>query len=134
MTEPEFHRAAYGTPDGLERPQPWGNATPSSEHGNFGFDHWDPVPVGTYPAGASEWGVHELVGNGWEWTSTVFAPLPGFTRMVSYPGYSADFFDGDHYVMKGASAVTSRELIRRSFRNWFRPNYPYVYAKFRLAK
>ena len=134
MTEPEFHRAAYGTPDGLERPQPWGNATPSSEHGNFGCDHWDPVPVGTYPAGASEWGVHELVGNGWEWTSTVFAPLPGFTRMVSYPGYSADFFDGDHYVMKGASAVTSRELIRRSFRNWFRPNYPYVYAKFRLAK
>jgi gamma-glutamyl hercynylcysteine S-oxide synthase len=134
MTEPEFHRAAYGAPDGSERRQPWGDATPSSEHGNFGFDHWDPVAVGSYPAGASAWGVHELVGNGWEWTSTVFAPLPGFSKMVSYPGYSADFFDGDHYVMKGASAVTSRELIRRSLRNWFRPNYPYVYAKFRLAK
>jgi iron(II)-dependent oxidoreductase len=133
MTEPEFHRAAYGAPDGSERRQPWGDATPSSEHGNFGFNHWDPVPVGSYPAGASAWGVQELVGNGWEWTSTVFAPLPGFERMRSYPGYSADFFDGDHYVIKGASAVTSRDLIRRSFRNWFRPNYPYIYVKFRLV-
>jgi len=24
-------------------------------------------------------------------------------------------------------------LIRRSFRNWFRTNYPYVYAKFRTV-
>ena len=53
--------------------------------------------------------------------------------MASYPEYSADFFDGQHYVMKGASPATARELVRRSFRNWFRPNYPYVYAKFRTV-
>ena len=53
--------------------------------------------------------------------------------MASYPEYSADFFDGQHYVMKGASPATARELVRRSFRNWFRPNYPFVYAKFRTA-
>jgi len=91
------------------------------------------VPAGSYPAGASAWGVHDLVGNGWEWTSTVFGPLPGFAPMKTYPPYSSDFFDGQHYVMKGASAVTARELIRRSLRNWFRPNYPYVYAKFRTV-
>jgi formylglycine-generating enzyme required for sulfatase activity len=51
----------------------------------------------------------------------------------SYPQYSADFFDGQHYVMKGASPVTSRNLIRRSWRNWFRPDYPYVYATFRVV-
>ena len=28
---------------------------------------------------------------------------------------------------------TARELIRPSFRNWFRGNYPYVYAKFRTV-
>ena len=82
---------------------------------------WEPVPVGSRPAGASAWGVHDLVGNGWEWTSTVFAPFPGFAPMPSYPEYSADFFDGQHYVMKGASPATARELVRRSFRNWFRP-------------
>jgi formylglycine-generating enzyme required for sulfatase activity len=53
--------------------------------------------------------------------------------MPSYPEYSADFFDGAHFVLKGASPATARELVRRSFRNWFRPNYPYVYAKFRTA-
>jgi formylglycine-generating enzyme required for sulfatase activity len=79
-------------------------------------------------------GVHDLVGNGWEWTSTVFEPFAGFTPMRSYPEYSADFFDGHHFVMKGASPATARELIRPSFRNWFRGNYPYVYAKFRTAR
>jgi DinB superfamily len=29
-----------------------------------------PVPVGSYPAGASAWGVHELIGNGWEWNDS----------------------------------------------------------------
>ena len=89
------------------------------------------MPAGSRPAGASAWGVHDVIGNGWEWTSTVFGPLPGFEAMPSYPEYSADFFDGLHYVMKGASPATAKELIRRSFRNWFRGNYPYVYAKFR---
>jgi formylglycine-generating enzyme required for sulfatase activity len=53
--------------------------------------------------------------------------------MPSYPEYSADFFDGQHYVLKGASPVTPRELVRRTFRNWFRGTYPYVYAGFRCV-
>jgi ergothioneine biosynthesis protein EgtB len=132
-SEPEYHRAAYGTPSGSEQPFPWGSEAPDASRGNFDFASWDPVPAGARPAGVSAWGVHDLVGNGWEWTSTVFGPLPGFTAMTSYPEYSADFFDGQHYVMKGASPATAKELVRRSFRNWFRPNYPYVYAKFRTV-
>ena len=133
-SEVEFHRAAYGTPEGVERPHPWGEAEPDDTRGNFDFQHWDPVPVGSYPAGRSAWGVHDLVGNGWEWTSTVFGGFPGFKPMASYPEYSADFFDDDHFVIKGASPATGRGLIRRSFRNWFRPHYPYVYATFRCAR
>ena len=137
-TEAEYHRAAFGTPDGkekeLEQAFPWGDAAPDASRGNFDFASWDPVPVGARPRGASAWGVQDLVGNGWEWTSTVFGPFPGFEPMASYPEYSADFFDGQHYVMKGASPATARELVRRSFRNWFRPNYPYVYAAFRTAR
>jgi len=106
---------------------------PDAARGNFDFTGWEPVPAGSRPAGASAWGVHDLVGNGWEWTATAFGPFPGFEPMVSYPEYSADFFDGQHYVMKGASPATARELVRRSFRNWFRPNYPYVYATFRTV-
>ena len=51
-------------------------------------------------------------------------------RIAFYPGYSADFFDGQHYVMKGASPRTASLLTRPSFRNWFRPDYPYMYAGF----
>jgi ergothioneine biosynthesis protein EgtB len=133
-TEAEYHRAAFGQPGGGERALPWGDAVRGAAHGNFGLRHWDPVPVGSHPAGASAWGVHDLIGNGWEWTSTVFAPFPGFTPTPSYPRYSADFFDGGHYVMKGASPATASELVRRSWRNWFRPRYPYPYATFRCVR
>jgi iron(II)-dependent oxidoreductase len=115
MTEAEWHRAAEG-----------------STSGHFDFAGFDPIPVGSHPPSAA--GVYELAGNGWEWTSTVFAPFEGFVPMRSYPEYSADFFDGRHYVMKGASPATARELVRPSFRNWFRGNYPYVYAKFRTVR
>ena len=153
-TEAEYQRAAFGSPDG-ERQYPWGSDRPrrqASTHGVFdfvpssfgelaelatgrasggGFD--DPEPVGSHPAGRSAWGVDDLVGNGWEWTSTTFAPFPGFRAMASYPEYSADFFDGEHMVMKGASPVTAADLLRPTFRNWFRPRYPYVYATFRCV-
>ena len=133
-TEAEYHRAAFGAPDGGERAMPWGDAPPSARYGNFDLQSWDPLPVGSHPAGASAWGVHDLVGNGWEWTDTVFAPFAGFEPTPSYPQYSADFFDGGHYVMKGASPATAAALVRRSWRNWFRPRYPYPYATFRCVR
>jgi formylglycine-generating enzyme required for sulfatase activity len=133
-TEAEYHRAAFGEPSGRERQFPWGDAPPDPSRGLLDFASWNPVAVGTHSAGQSAWGVHDLMGNGWEWTSSVFAPFDGFTPMASYPEYSADFFDGQHVVMKGASPATAAALLRRSFRNWFRPNYPYVYATFRCAK
>ncbi|MBV8517722.1 MAG: SUMF1/EgtB/PvdO family nonheme iron enzyme [Acidobacteria bacterium] len=132
-TEAEYHRAAYGSPDGDERAQPWGDDAPDATRGNFDFASYEPLAAGAHPRGASAWGVLDLVGNGWEWTSTTFDAFPGFQAMPSYLPYSTDFFDGAHYVMKGASPVTARELVRRSFRNWFRPNYPFVYATFRCV-
>src|SRR5438105_4804024 len=113
-SEGEYHRAAFGTPSGEDRLYPWGSAQPNSSHGNFAFTHWDPVAIGSYPAGISAWGVHDLAGNGWEWTSTVFDGFPGFEVMSSYPLYSADFFDGKHYVMKGAWQATPPQGIRSS--------------------
>ena len=139
-TEEQFHRAAYETspahetPDATERPYPWGNGEPDKARGNFDFHHWDPVDVNANPAGDSAFGVSQLVGNGWEWTATKFGPFPGFQPMPFYPGYSQNFFDEEHYVMKGGSPVTAACMLRRSFRNWFRPNYPYVYASFRLVE
>ena len=130
-TEAQWHRAAYADDD---RPYPWGRSQPTSEHGNFDFIEWDPVPVAKYPAGDSPHGVRQMLGNGWEWTSTPFAGFEGFEARSYYPGYSANFFDGDHYVLKGGSPRTAHRLLRRSFRNWYRSEYPYVYGTIRLVR
>ena len=132
-TEAQWHRAAYGTPGGEERSYPWGEEGPIARHGNFDFQRWDPAPVGAFPAGNSAFGVAGLAGNGWEWTSTQFGPFPGFQPFPFYLGYSADFFDNKHFVMKGGSARTAACMLRRSFRNWFQPHYPHVYAGFRCV-
>jgi gamma-glutamyl hercynylcysteine S-oxide synthase len=133
MTEAEYQRAAYGSPDG-ERRYPWGSAALTPERAVVDFSGWDPEPAGTHPTGSSAWGAEDLVGNGWEWTATRFASFPGFRAMASYPEYSSDFFDGEHFVMKGGSPAIAAELVRPTFRNWFRSRYPYVYATFRCAK
>jgi iron(II)-dependent oxidoreductase len=132
-TEAQWHRAAYGTPDRQEQPYPWGTEPPSQTRGNFDFQHWDPTPVAAFPEGQSAFGVMDLLGNGWEWTSTLFSPFPGFEPFPFYRGYSADFFDNKHFVMKGGSARTAASMLRRSFRNWFQPHYPHVYAGFRCV-
>ena len=133
-TEAQFHRAAYGALDGTERSYPWGEEPPGASHGNFDFHRWDPAPVGSHPAGASAFGVQDLLGNGWEWTRTPFGPFPGFAPYPFYPGYSANFFDGKHYVTKGGSARTAASMLRRSFRNWFQGHYQYAYATFRCVE
>ena len=116
-TEAQWHRAAHGAGGGQYPPS----------------DAWDPVPVNACTLGGSTFGVEGLLANGWEWTSTEFAPFPGFRAFPCYPGYSAQFFDARHYVLKGGSVRTPTCMLRLSFRNWFQPHYPYVYAGFRCA-
>lgn len=133
-TEAQWHRAAYGAPDGTERAYPWGEMPPSEAHGNFDHRRWDATAVDAHPAGASAFGVFDLLGNGWEWTSSTFEPFAGFEQFSFYPGYSANFFDGKHFAMKGGSARTDACMLRRSFRNWFQPHYPHIYATFRCVE
>lgn len=115
-TEAQFHRASAGL-------------LPSQ---NVNFRYWDPLPV-TADAQDGAAVPSQLTGNGWEWTSTVFGPFPGFQPLPWYSNYSEPFFDGQHFVLKGASPRTAACFLRPSFRNWFRPSYPYIYATFRLV-
>jgi gamma-glutamyl hercynylcysteine S-oxide synthase len=133
-TEAEWQRAAYGAPHGSGRRYPWGDEPPAPQHGYFNFARWDPAPVNAFPCARNVFGLDGLLANGWEWTASPFSPFPGFEAHRSYRGYSADFFDGRHYVLKGGSSRTAACMLRRSFRNWFQPHYQYVYAGFRCVK
>jgi formylglycine-generating enzyme required for sulfatase activity len=75
--------------------------------------------------------VHDPIGNGWEDQHRI-RTLPRLRGTAVVSRASADFFDGQHFVMKGASAHAAI-AVRRGFRNWFRATYPYVYATFRCA-
>jgi len=123
-TEAEWQRAAEGIPR---------ESKLGPEHGYFDFARWDPAPVNAFPRASSTFGVNGLLANGWEWTASPFEPFSGFKAFPFYEGYSANFFDGKHYVMKGGSTRTDRSMLRPSFRNWFQPHYQYVYAGFRCA-
>ena len=100
-TEAQFHRAAYGTAEGVEREYPWGNESPEFVPGNFGFRAWDPVAVDATPGSDSSFGAAQMVGNGWEWTSTVFAPFDGFRQFSTYPGYSSNFLRRRAFRVEG---------------------------------
>jgi iron(II)-dependent oxidoreductase len=103
-------------------------AWPECGAGNTGLRSWHPLPE------TGRTGATPLTGNGWEWTATPFAGYPGFRPMPQYAEYSADFFDGRHFVLRGASPVTPPEIIRPSFRNWFQDRYRFAYTTFRCAK
>ncbi|MEM7025313.1 MAG: SUMF1/EgtB/PvdO family nonheme iron enzyme [Pseudomonadota bacterium] len=82
-TEQEWEFAARGT-DG--RRYPWGNVDPEAgQHANFGTvaccapdatdGHLRTAPVGSFPSGVTPFGLLDMAGNVWEWTST-----PHFSR------------------------------------------------------
>ena len=96
------------------------------------LDGWERTsPVRTYPA--NRYGLFDMIGNVWEWTSTPFEGFPGF-EPFPYPEYSQEWFDGDHRVLKGGSWATSPSVLRTSFRNFFRRPFRIAFAGIRLAE
>ncbi|WP_236793134.1 ergothioneine biosynthesis protein EgtB [Amycolatopsis sp. GM8] len=133
-TEREWEKAARFDPaTGQSRRYPWGNDEPTPEHANLGQAHLSPAPAGAYPAGASPLGVHQLIGDVWEWTSTDFHGYPGFVAFP-YREYSEVFFGPEYKVLRGGSFGTDAAAIRGTFRNWDYPIRRQIFAGFRCAR
>ncbi|MFC6016914.1 ergothioneine biosynthesis protein EgtB [Plantactinospora solaniradicis] len=133
-TEAEWEKAARWDPvSGRSRRYPWGDEDPTPEHANLGQRHLAPAPVGAYPAGASPLGVHQLIGDVWEWTSSPFQGYPGFTAFP-YREYSEVFFGSDHRVLRGGSFGTDPVACRGTFRNWDLPIRRQIFSGFRCAR
>jgi iron(II)-dependent oxidoreductase len=99
---------------------------------NLGGTALRPAPVGAYPEGASSYGVEQLLGDVWEWTSSPFSAYPGFQPMI-YDNYSAPFFGPDYRVLRGGSWATDAFAVRPTFRNWDLPIRRQIFTGLRLA-
>jgi gamma-glutamyl hercynylcysteine S-oxide synthase len=133
-TEAEWEKAARLDPaTGRSRRFPWGDEDPTPEHANLGQRHLSPAPVGAYPRGVSPLGVHQLLGDVWEWTSSPFTGYPGFDAFP-YDEYSLVFFGGDYRVLRGGSFGTDATACRGTFRNWDFPVRRQIFAGFRCAR
>lgn len=123
-SELEWNRAAYGCVDGMKIDQ----------NGHVHEMKNGPVSVKNVDLVGMSWcGVIGMVDNGWELTTSLFERFEGFQEMIEYPEYSADFFDGKHFVLKGASWATHPMFVRKTFRNFYQAKYSYVFTKFRLV-
>lgn len=132
-TEAEWEKACAWDPHTSSRRRyPWGGLPPTSVHANLGGDALRPAPVGAYPDGASAYGVEQLLGDVWEWTSSPLRGWPGFTPMI-YDRYTAPFFGGDYQVLRGGSWAVSPDILRPSFRNWDHPIRRQIFSGVRLA-
>jgi iron(II)-dependent oxidoreductase len=133
-TEAEWEKAARFDPGtGRSRRYPWGDEDPEPRHANLGQRHLRPAPVGAYPEGASPLGVHQLIGDVWEWVDTDFHGYPGFVAFP-YREYSEAFFGPDYKVLRGGSFGTDPDACRGTFRNWDFPIRRQIFSGFRCAR
>ena len=95
-TEKQWERAAKGT-KGNE--YPWGNEYQSSiaNLSKRAGSKNKPVTVGSFPKSVSKEGVHDLVGNVWEWVADDYRPYKGST-------YKNNYYDSGYKILRGHSA------------------------------
>jgi ergothioneine biosynthesis protein EgtB len=132
-TEAEWEKAAMLSPNGSPKQNfPWGDEAPDEAGANL-FENglWSVAPIGSFPAGRTALGCHQMIGDVWEWTTSDYVPYPGFK--TEFDEYNDKWFVGQK-VLRGGSFATPRMHIRSTYRNFFYPHERWMIAGFRCAR
>jgi ergothioneine biosynthesis protein EgtB len=101
-------------------------AADESCSGNLLAAHtWQPVATN---------GGRQFIGDVWEWTSSAYAPYPGFRPLAGSLGEYNGKFMCNQMTVRGGSCVTADDHIRKSYRSFFYPDARWQFLGFRLAR
>lgn len=117
-------------PTGPRRRHAWGD-----EDWVPGDANLDQLAFGVLPTGSTDhgFGPIDMGGQVWEWTSSEFAPYPGFVA-GAYREYSEPFFNAGYRVLRGGSWATRARTVSNRFRNWDFPQRRQIFSGLRLAR
>jgi gamma-glutamyl hercynylcysteine S-oxide synthase len=125
-TEAEWEKAAsWDALLKVRRRYPWGDEW-SSERANTGDGRgaWLTAPVGCYPNGVSPYGLHDCIGNVWEWTTSTYA---------NYPGAAMAFQETGSYTLRGSSCASTPTHARCTYRSRLPTTYWRYHLGFRIV-
>lgn len=124
-TEAEWEKACRSSD---ARAFPWGNEAPTAARGNYNNNVGDTVSVGSYPDGASPFGVLDLSGNVWEWVSSLDADYP-----YDATDGREDPADPEKRIVRGGSFYYTQYQIRCAARTGFAPDTTSQHIGFRVV-